>query len=178
MRSTISVSLCVAALSLAHPLLGCCGNPDHAIAVLAPTKGNTVYGTVHFTESADGVRVQADIHSLTPGKHGFHIHEFGDMSSEDGMATGGHFNPTKAEHKGCCESGGHAGDFGNIVADANGDATLDIVSKALKMGGGESCVGRGVIVHAGEDDLKSQPSGNAGARVAQGVIGFAKPVVK
>ncbi len=145
-----------------------------AVAVLIPTEGNDVHGTVRFTKVAGGVRVVADVTGLTPGAHGFHVHEFGDASSADGTAAGGHFNPAHGNHGGPADAQRHAGDLGNLEADASGHATLDHVDAGLSLDGGNSIIGRGLIVHASPDDLKTQPTGNAGKRVACGVIGLAK----
>src|SRR5438128_10986580 len=93
-----------------------------AIAVLHPTAGNNVTGSVTFTQSGEVVKVVADIAGLTPGKHGFHIHEFGDCSSSDGNSAGGHFNPTHRAHGAPDASDRHAGDLGNVEADASGKA--------------------------------------------------------
>jgi len=145
-----------------------------AIAVLHPTKiGGEASGTVTFTHTPQGVRVRADIHGLTPGAHGFHIHEFGDCSSPDGMSTGGHFNPTGAPHADRTSTKRHIGDLGNIEADANLHASITIDDPALAFSGPTSILGRGLIVHEKADDLKSQPAGNAGGRVLCGVIGVA-----
>jgi superoxide dismutase, Cu-Zn family len=145
-----------------------------AIAVLQPTKGNSVHGTVTYEAVENGVRVVADISGLTPGKHGFHIHEFGDCSADDGSSAGGHFNPGGTMHGAPTTDPRHAGDMGNIEADKDGHARLDYVDHTMKLTGEGSIIGHAVIVHEKEDDLKSQPTGNAGARVACGVIGIAK----
>jgi Cu-Zn family superoxide dismutase len=146
----------------------------NAVAVLHPTEGNTAHGVVRFTKTAEGVKVVADVSGLTPGKHGFHIHEYGDCSAPDGTSAGGHYNPEGMEHAGPDSPKRHVGDLGNLEADADGNAHLEYVDKHLMLNGPKSIIGRGVIVHANEDDLKSQPTGNAGGRVACGVIGIAK----
>jgi Cu-Zn family superoxide dismutase len=149
--------------------------PLKAIAVLHPTAGNKVTGTVTFTEEADGVRVQANLTGLTPGKHGFHVHEFGDCSAPDLTSAGGHFNPTNKPHAGPDATERHEGDMGNIEADASGNAKLDYVDHHISLTNDEqSVIGRSVVVHAKADDLKSQPAGDSGARIACGVIGIAK----
>jgi Cu-Zn family superoxide dismutase len=149
--------------------------PLKAIAVLHPTEGNKVSGTVTFTEEADGVRVQADLTGLTPGKHGFHVHEFGDCSAPDLASAGGHFNPTNKPHAGPDAAERHVGDMGNVEADTSGAAKLDYVDHEISLANDQrSVVGRSVIVHAKADDLKSQPAGDSGARIACGVIGLAK----
>ena len=145
-----------------------------AVAVLHPTKGNSASGIVRFEAVSGGIRVVADITGLTPGKHGFHIHEYGDCSSEDGSSAGGHFNPEKMPHGSPMDKERHVGDLGNIEADKDGKAHLDYIDSMIAFSGKNSIIGRGVIVHEKEDDLKTQPTGAAGARVACGVIGIAK----
>ena len=149
--------------------------PSKAIAVLHPTKDSKVEGTVTFTKIGDEIKVIADLSGLTPGQHGFHIHEFGDCSSPDGKAAGGHFNPTKSPHAGHDATPRHVGDLGNIEADSSGKAHLELTDKMMKMIGENSIIGHGLIVHEKADDLKTQPTGDAGGRVACGVIGVAKP---
>jgi superoxide dismutase, Cu-Zn family len=149
--------------------------PLKAIAVLHPTEGNKISGTVTFTEVADGVQVQAEITGLTPGKHGFHVHEYGDCSAADGSSAGAHFNPTKQPHAGPDADARHVGDMGNVEADAAGAAKVDYLDHNMSLANDErSIIGRSVVVHAKPDDLKSQPAGDSGARVACGVIGRAK----
>ena len=146
--------------------------PDTAIAVLHPTKGNDkVQGWVKFTKTNRGVEITAEVKGLTPGKHGFHIHEFGDLTSADGSSAGGHYNPTGEQHGAPDDEQRHVGDLGNIEAKDNGTATYKYTDEHLDL---HTIFGRAVVVHAGEDDLKSQPSGDAGARVAVGVIGVAQ----
>jgi Cu-Zn family superoxide dismutase len=147
---------------------------SQAIAVLHPTKGSSVSGVVKFSVVDNGVRVIADVTGLAPGKHGFHIHEYGDCSALDGSSAGGHFNPTGMPHSMPSSDKRHVGDLGNIVADSTGTAHMDYVDTMISFSGSNSVIGRGVIVHEKEDDLKTQPTGNAGARLACGVIGIAK----
>jgi Cu-Zn family superoxide dismutase len=149
--------------------------PLKAVAVLHPTAGNKVSGIVTFTEEADGVRVQADITGLPLGKHGFHVHEFGDCSAPDLVSAGAHFNPTNKPHAGPDSAARHVGDMGNVEADASGAAKLNYVDHEISLTNDQrSVLGRSVVVHAKADDLKSQPAGDSGARVACGVIGRAK----
>ena len=150
------------------------GTVTRAVCIVYPTQGSNVSGTITFTQADNGIRVVADLKGLTAGKHGFHIHEFGDCSSPDGMSAGGHYNPMNMPHGGPMDMKRHEGDMGNIVADESGIAHLEYTDKTIRLDGPNSIIGRGVIVHKGEDDLKSQPVGNAGARVACGVIGVAK----
>ena len=144
---------------------------ENAIADLNPTKDNSVSGVVTFTKLPEGIKVSSNITGLTPGKHGFHIHEFGDCSSEDGTSAGGHFNPSMMVHGAPTDSLRHTGDFGNITADSAGNAIMEWIDPVISLDGANSIIGRAVIIHAGEDDLKTQPTGAAGARVACGVIG-------
>jgi Cu-Zn family superoxide dismutase len=145
-----------------------------AICVLYPTAGNSVAGTVTFTRVDAGVKVVADVSGLTQGKHGFHIHECGDCTAADGSSAGGHFNPGKMNHGAPMDMTRHAGDMGNLEADASGKAHLEYTDPMMKLEGPGSIIGRSMIVHAKEDDLKTQPTGNAGPRVACGVIGIGK----
>jgi Cu-Zn family superoxide dismutase len=150
------------------------GKIQKAICVLYPTQGNTVTGTVTFTLTATGVKIIADLEGLSKGKHGFHIHECGDCSAVDGTSAGGHFNPEGKNHGAPMDMMSHAGDLGNIVADDSGKAHLEYVDPMITFEGDHSIIGRSLIIHKNEDDLKTQPTGNAGARVACGVIGIGK----
>ena len=145
-----------------------------AVAVLHAASGSQVAGMVTFTDSGDTVKVVADITGLKPGKHGFHIHEFGDCSAPDATSAGSHFNPGKHNHGAPDASDRHEGDLGNIEADASGKAHLEWTDKMMKLTGSTSILGRSVIVHEKADDLKTQPTGDAGGRLACGVIGVAK----
>lgn len=147
-----------------------------AICVIRPTEGNTAKGIVRFSQEGKVVKVVADIEGLNAGaKHGFHIHQFGDMSSADGKSAGGHYNPQGHDHAGPGADKSHAGDLGNLTADAEGKAHLELTLTRVSVAGlMNPIVGRGMIVHAGTDDLKSQPTGAAGARIGYGVIGIAK----
>ena len=145
-----------------------------AIAVVFPAKEKTVRGVITFTQTEKGVSVVAHLEGLTPGKHGFHVHEFGDCSAPDFTSAGGHFNPTQMAHGAPTDHTRHSGDLGNIVADEKGVAMLEWTDPMMQLSGPNSIIGRAVIVHVKEDDLKTQPTGNAGAREACGVIGIAK----
>jgi Cu-Zn family superoxide dismutase len=149
--------------------------PTRALAVLAPTAGSSTSGTVTFVQNGDKVTVTADVQGLQPNStHAWHVHEFGDVSSTDGMATGSHYNPEGHPHALPTEPMRHAGDLGNLVADANGHAHLVINVDNMTIAGPRNPIlGRAVIVHAKADD-GGQPVGNAGGRIAQGVIGVAK----
>jgi superoxide dismutase, Cu-Zn family len=150
------------------------GSVQKAICVLYPTRGNDTYGTITFTHAEGGVKVVLDMKGLTKGLHGFHIHEFGDCSTDDGTSAGGHYNPAMKSHGGPADMERHAGDMGNFEADAAGNAHLEYVDKVMTLEGKNSIIGRSVIVHKNADDMKSQPAGNSGPRIACGVIGIAK----
>ncbi len=149
--------------------------PKAAVAVLAPTQGSSAEGSILLTQEQDGVRLQGSVRHLAPGEHGFHIHEFGDLRDRAGQSAGGHYSPQGHKHGGPESAEHHAGDLGNITANKQGVAEVDKLAKGLKL---QRIVGRAIVVHAGQDDMTSQPSGNAGARVAVGVIGIAQPKAK
>src|SRR5206468_5617666 len=132
--------------------------PLQAIAMLHPTTGNKVSGTVTFIEVADGVQVHAELAGLTAGDHGFHVHEFGDCSASDAGSAGAHFNPTNQPHAGPDTAARHEGDMGNVEADASGNAKLHYVDHQISLtNDAKSVIGPSVVVHAKPDDLKTQP---------------------
>ena len=146
-----------------------------ATATVEPSKApgqDKVAGTVRFTAAGNGIKVHADITGLTPnGKHGFHIHEKGDLSAPDLASAGAHFNPGGHKHGGATGTERHGGDLGNLEADATGKATYDATIEGLTLEEGPNGIlGKSVIIHEKADDLKSDPSGNSGARIAGGVI--------
>lgn len=145
-----------------------------AVAEVHGLGDNKISGTVTFTKVDGGVRIVAEIKGLTPGKHGFHVHEKGDCTKPDGSSAGGHFNPAKAPHGGPDDAQRHVGDLGNLEADADGVAKYDRVDKLITLDGENSILGRGMMIHAKADDLKSQPAGEAGARIACGEVKAAK----
>jgi Cu-Zn family superoxide dismutase len=143
-----------------------------AVAELQPLGESGVSGKVTFTEKDGEVQVEAHINGLAPGDHGFHVHDFGDCSAADGSTAGGHFNPTGAQHGALHgEPPSHAGDLGNVTADASGHAMVSAATGKLTLGEGPtSILGRGVIVHEKADDLTTQPTGDSGGRLACGVV--------
>ncbi len=148
---------------------------NKAIAVLSPAGSGQVHGVVTFEMTDQGMKIVADVTGLTPGKHGFHIHEFGDCSSADFTSAGGHFMIPGETHGALTDPARHLGDMGNIEADATGHAHMECVDTDVAFSGPKSILGRSVVVHEKEDDLKTQPTGNSGARIACGTIGIAKP---
>ncbi len=178
MRGIVKGAL-LSTLILGVALVGCSREiPEmgvkRATAVMNPTEGSKVRGVVSFAKDGNGVRITANIEGLSPGPHGFHIHEFGDCSSPDASSAGGHFNPTDMPHAGPKAEKRHVGDLGNLEADKNGLARLEWTDNILSFEGPKSIIGRSVIVHAQADDFKTQPTGGSGARVACGVIGIVK----
>jgi Cu-Zn family superoxide dismutase len=168
----IKLSISIALIFMANIALAL---PSKGVAVLMPMQGNQISGTITFTSTPKGTDVVADISGLTPGKHGFHIHEYGDCSAPDAASAGGHFDPEHMHHAGTENPHRHVGDLGNITADAAGKAHYTYLNKLLSFKGSHNIIGRSVIVHASEDDLKTQPAGNSGGRIACGIIGIAKP---
>lgn len=151
--------------------MGMGGGGAKAVASLEPTQGNSAHGTVTFTQRGNAVHVVAHVMGLKPGAtHGFHVHEKGDCGSGDGMSTGGHFNPGGHPH-GPQSGEHHAGDMPALVADAYGtaDAAFDLAGVSVG-GSAADLVGKGLIVHRDPDDYRTQPTGNAGPRIACAVI--------
>ena len=143
-----------------------------AVAHVAGASGSLVSGTLALVPLHGGVRMSGDLGGLTPGNHGFHIHQTGDCSAADAATAGGHFNPTVSAHGRAGTAAHHAGDIDNIVADASGVAHVDVQLRGVSLGGSPTTdiVGRALVVHAAPDDYQSQPAGNSGARVGCGVI--------
>ena len=146
------------------------GTPSGATATIEARSGSKVSGTADFVPSGDKVKVTVKLEGLTPGKHGFHLHEKGDCSAPDATSAGPHWNPHGKEHGGPGAAARHAGDFGNVVAGPDGKAELSIETSDFALAGPTSVLNRAVVVHEKEDDLKSQPAGNAGARIGCGVV--------
>ena len=128
-------------------------------------------GNITVTAAPKGVVLRIEASGLTPGWHGVHFHEKGDCSSGDGMSTGGHFNPTAKPHGAHGAAEHHTGDLPSLKADKYGVAAFSFVSKSISVGGPTTdIVGKGLIVHRDPDDYQTQPTGNAGPRLACAVI--------
>ncbi len=155
---------------------GCAGTPEQkeasAVALLQPRSGSKVSGNLKFTQIGDVVRVTGEVTGHSKGPKAMHIHEKGDCSGADGMTTGGHFNPGKHKHGGPYDPVKHAGDLGNIVFNDQGVAKVNFTVGDISVSKDrpDGIIGKALIVHAGTDDLKTDPTGNAGGRVACGVI--------
>ena len=161
---------CVIAVSA---LAGCAtATGPRATAALSPTTGNTTSGTIHFVQTGNKVMVNGQIRGLRPNaEHGFHVHEKGDCSSGNGESAGGHFNPTGMPHAAHGSGMHHTGDMPSVRSDANGVAAVNFESTTLSLSGGVTDIGgRGLIVHRDPDDYRTQPTGNAGPRLACAVI--------
>lgn len=172
----MDVRLALTASAALVVLAGCAGSMHGggpmAAAKLEPTRGNTTAGQAMFHQRGDRLMLHVRVEGLKPGQeHGFHIHEKGDCSSGDGMSTGGHFNPLSKPHGAHDAAEHHAGDLPSLKADAAGRVDAHFQLSGLAIGSGATdIVGRGLIVHAQPDDYRTQPTGNAGARIACGVI--------
>ncbi len=145
-----------------------------AMCNLEEIGGSGVTGTLHFTQKGEMVTVSGEIKGLTPGKHGFHVHATGDISDKKtGKSAGDHFDPTKQPHGRPADKERHVGDLGNIEANQDGVAKVNITDSVIKLSGSNSIVGKALVVHAGEDKF-TQPTGDAGDRVAFGLIELEK----
>jgi Cu-Zn family superoxide dismutase len=150
-------------------------NVDKSLTVILEPKGKrTSKGTVYFVQNGDMVTLKAKVKGLTPGMHAIHIHEKADCSSPDGKSAGGHWNPTFEDHgKWGSKEGFHKGDIGNFMVGEDGTGGIKMTSDAWCIGCDDetkNIVGKAIIIHQGEDDFTSQPSGAAGARVSCGGI--------
>jgi len=169
MTNALKLAACALVLSSCATMA-----PDgpSAVAVIRPASGSQANGTVKFTQVGSRVRVDADIAGLTPGSHGIHVHEKGDCTAPDATSAGPHFNPATKKHGAPEGSERHSGDLGNLKANESGKAVLTLMVDGISVDkGANGVVGRGVIVHADPDDLKTDPSGNSGSRIGCGVIG-------
>ncbi|MFO7890347.1 MAG: superoxide dismutase family protein [bacterium] len=145
-----------------------------AVAVLHSISESQAKGVVTFTRVPSGVKIVADVEGLSPGNHGVYIYEYGDCNALNTKSAGGYFDPGKMP-RGRPESKKlHTRDLKKIVANAKGKAHFEYTDGMLRFRGPHSIIGRAVVIHAGENDLTYQPTGNAGPRVACGVIGIAK----
>jgi Cu-Zn family superoxide dismutase len=176
----VSLAITAGCESAAKQDAGAGGDGKTAVANVTPAKAASTQpswgspsGTVTFTQSgANKVKVAYDLKGLTPGKHGFHVHEKGDLSAPDLSSAGPHFNPTKHKHSGTEGDERHAGDLGNVEANKSGEAKGSVTVEGLSIGTGaaDDVVGKSIIVHEKADDLKTDPSGNSGGRIGGGVI--------
>lgn len=179
----------VRALALGVALLsipGCLVKDEHANAVardaratravctLLPQGGSAVRGRVEFVQEDGGVRIRAEVTGLSPGRHAFHVHQWGDLEDAKAAACADiHFDPFARNHGAPDAAERHAGDLGNLVADASGRATFERIERLVRLSGAGNVIGRSIVVHQDADDPSADPAGNAGAALAAGVIGIA-----
>lgn len=144
---------------------------DFASATIQPRSGSSLSGRATFSETPQGVRIEIVLADVEPGPHAVHVHENGDCSAPDASSAGGHFNPDGHEHGAPTGVAVHAGDLGNVWVGDDGRGRHVLLTPHLTVAPGpHSVVGRAIIVHAVADDMVSQPSGAAGARIGCGVI--------
>ena len=162
-----------------------------AICVFTNNMNKKITGKIVFKETKRGLQIKINMSGISPGLHGFHIHQYGDLSEGCGSLCS-HFNPTNSVHGGRDSPERHLGDLGNIIADKSGNVDMVIYDKFLTITGKYGILGRSVVIHADEDDLglggldefgnvidekvreESLKTGNAGKRIACGVIGYKK----
>jgi len=157
--------------------------PDSNMRAVALIKGEKVQGTIWFSQEKDGepTTIKGEIKGLSPGLHGFHVHQYGDMTNGCTSA-GPHLNPFSKTHGGPKDEDRHMGDLGNVQAGADGVAHIEMTDHQLQIIGPHSIVGRSIVVHKEVDDLgrgegnkkeESLKTGNAGERLGCGVIALA-----
>ncbi|MBI1354064.1 MAG: superoxide dismutase family protein [Acidobacteria bacterium] len=176
LRTTLAASALAAMSSVAafgaagH---GSMGEGATAHAVLKNAQGKSV-GEAELRQGVDVVLIQVRFDGLPPGRHAFHIHEKGSCEAPDFKSAGGHFNPTKAEHGYFAGKHHHSGDMPNFEVPSSGKIMLEVANPDVTFGKGSGNLmdsdGSAIVVHDGQDDYKSQPSGDAGSRIACGVI--------
>ena len=145
---------------------------DEAVAVIEGKNGHKVEGEVRFKQLENGVLVTVDIRGMSPGEHGVHIHQYGDMRSDDGKSLGPHYNPENHSHGLPPQKKRHAGSFGNLKADELGYIRTQFIDDTISVASDwHPIIGRSIVFHA-NNDKGTQPAGDAGYRMAAGVIGL------
>ena len=183
-------SILAAALVLLTTTAMAGGNPADKAAPAAPTpaapakekkakaelknaKGEKV-GTATFTDTGAEVKIAIEVSNLTAGKHGFHIHAVGKCEGPDFKSAGGHFNPDEKKHGLDSPEGAHGGDLPNLTVGADGKGKVELTAHHVTLGDGKSSLlqpdGTALVIHAKEDDGKTDPAGNAGDRIACGIV--------
>ena len=175
MKNALTLAACALCLSSCTttptaPAAAAAAGPS-ATAVVRPASGTQTHGSVKFTQVGNRVKVEGEIAGLSPGRHGIHLHEKGDCSAPDAASTGAHFNPGGKKHGGTDGAERHGGDLGNLTANEYGKAELSVMVDGISVGtGANGVVGKGLVVHADPDDLKTDPGGNSGDRIGCGVV--------
>ncbi|XP_053210119.1 superoxide dismutase [Cu-Zn]-like [Panonychus citri] len=174
MNSLFIISIVISSLS-------CLIVSGYKIKAVCNLRGQNVQGTVNLEQEVGyHTKIQGEISGLSPGSHGFHIHEFGDISTLNCSSAGPHYNPRNNDHGSPSDNNRHVGDLGNIEADQSGKATFDFDDSVIMLSDSNSVIGRSIVVHADPDDLgrggheSSKTTGNAGGRLACCVIEIAK----
>lgn len=172
MKNILSRSLAALALSLVF--ISCNSKSNKIVEVnLVSKSGSSVIGVVYLEEINETVKMTASIKGAKPGEHAIHIHEKGDCNSADGNSAGGHWDPDNSKHGKWGDEEHHRGDIGNISVGEDGEGTLSLTTDRWCIGCGDAkkdILGKAIVVHKGADDFVSQPSGDAGERVACGEI--------
>jgi Cu-Zn family superoxide dismutase len=155
-----------------------CTPERRAVATLEARSGSSVTGTATFVDSGENVTLTVEVASTAEGAHAVHVHELGDCSAADGTSAGPHWNPESQAHGQWGSPPHHLGDIGNLVVGPDGTGKLVLKTDLWEVGAADAgttnnVVGHSVIVHANVDDFTTQPTGNAGGRIACGVIGLA-----
>ena len=174
MKRSRTVLLAAAASLALSAAAALAGEPGTAQAKLADASGKEV-GVVDFRDTPNGVIVHAVFDGIAPGNHAFHVHAVGKCEPPTFDSAGGHFNPENHQHGFAVKGGWHSGDLPNITVPADGKLTIDVLAPELSVSDDDDekmldADGAAVVVHEGVDDYTTQPTGNAGKRIACGVV--------
>lgn len=165
--------LLAVAILLVPPAIFAQSAPQSAHADIINSQGQKI-GAATLTQTGGGVQIQATVSQLPPGTHAMHIHTVGKCEGPDFKSAGGHFNPAGKQHGKDNPAGAHAGDLSNIDVDASGNATVTQLASAATLADGANSLfhegGAAIVIHEKADDYKTDPTGNAGGRIACGVI--------
>ena len=173
-RTTWITALALALTSCSLPYIpGVTSPPPAAGVTLRDATGRTV-GSAVLLQEGDGVRILLDVKGLTPGTKAVHIHDVSQCAPPSFESAGPHFNPTKAQHGSENPKGPHAGDLPNITVEATGQGHLEVTNSRVTLKSGPTSLfdanGSALVVHEGPDDMRTDPAGNSGARIACGVV--------
>jgi superoxide dismutase, Cu-Zn family len=167
-RNVILASLPLLLVAVTSPALAA----DTAHAVLKDKDGKEV-GKVDFTDTPSGVLMRLDLTAVPPGEHALHLHTVGKCEPPDFKSAGGHFNPDETKHGLLSDEGPHAGDLPNIYVPESGKITIEVLAPLVSLSGERALLdddGTAIVIHDGADDALTDPAGNAGVRIACGVV--------
>ena len=177
MKNGLTLAACCLCLSscTTTPMAPAMAAGPSATAVMRPASGSQAHGSVKLTQMGDRVKVEGEIAGLEPGRHGFHIHDKGDCSAPDAASAGAHFNPGGKKHGVMVGDGPHAGDMPNLHIPADGSLVVEVLNAAVTLEKDKpnslfKPEGTALVIHAGKDDYKTDPTGDAGGRIACGVV--------